>query len=245
MRFLLTAAVFTLCVPAKADDAAKALVEKAVKAQGFKPGDKASPMAWKDKGTFSAMGLKMEYTGDWTFEGPDKYRFAIDADFGGMKVTFTVGVSGAKAWQSAMGRTEDITGDKLEYTLNETYQLHVLTLLPLLAEKEFNLTATDGKDVGTKKTKGVKVTREKRPDVHLYFDADTGLLAKAEMKAKDEFQGWKEVQDELFFDEYTTANGKKMFGKIRIVRDGKPLIESAHSGYAWPAKLDPKTFEKP
>ena len=57
------------------------------------------------------------------------------------------------------------------------------------------------------------------------------------MKVKDEFQGWKEVQDELFFDEYVDAGGKKMFGKMRIVRDGNPLIESVHSGLGVSARV--------
>lgn len=244
MRFLLTAAVLSLCAPAARADDAKAVVEKAVKAAGVKPGE-AVLTTWKDRGTFNALGTKMDYTGDWAFAAPDKYRFAIDADLGGMKVKITVVTNGNKAWQSSMGRTEEITGEKLDYVLTETYQLHVIQLAPLLTDNDFKLSDVPGKEVGGKKTAGVKVAREKRPDVVLYFDAATGLLAKMEVKVKDEFQGWKEVLDETYFEDYKDAGGKKVAGKLRIVRDGKPMIESNQAGHTWPAKLDPKTFDKP
>ena len=61
-----------------------------------------------------------------------------------------------------------------------------------------------------------------KPAVTLYFDAATGLLVKSEMKVKDEFQNWKEVTDEVFFSDYKDEGGRKVYTKIRVVRDGKP-----------------------
>ncbi|MCI0704102.1 MAG: hypothetical protein L0241_23845, partial [Planctomycetia bacterium] len=108
----LLAALF-LSSTARADDAAdaKALVEKAVKAHGYKAGEKA--MTWKDKGKFSGGGFSLEYTGDFAFQGPDKYRFAVTGDIEGMKLTFTVVANGNKAWESAMGQSQEVEGDKL------------------------------------------------------------------------------------------------------------------------------------
>jgi ABC-type Na+ transport system ATPase subunit NatA len=89
------------------------------------------------------------------------------------------------------------------------------------------------------------VTRDKKPAVTLFFDKTTGLLAKSETKVKDEFQGFKEVTQETYFSDYKDANGKKLFGKMKIVRDGKTMIESTLSEQKAPEKLDPKLFEKP
>jgi outer membrane lipoprotein-sorting protein len=246
MRFLLTAAVLSLSVvAAKADDAAKAIVEKAIQATGYKPGDATAPVTWKAKGTFSALGMSIPYTGDWAFQAPDKQRFSFEGEFGGMKMAITVVSNGEKAWGAAMDRVEDFAEEKREYTVHQTYHLHVLKLLPLVAEKEFKLTTAGEKDVGGKKAAGVTVTRDKRPAITLYFDKASGLLVKSEMKAKDEFQGWKEVTDESFFEDYKDAGGRKVFTKMRVVRDGKVMIESELSDQKWPAKLDAKTFEKP
>lgn len=244
MRFVLTAALLALPASARADDSARAVVEKAVKAAGYKPGDEAAPMTWKDKGTFHALGTKMEYTGDWAFLGPDKYRFAIKGDFGGMKIDMVVVANGSKAWGTMGGMTMDFTDEKLKYTLNEAHQLRVGTLLPLLSDKDFRLASAAEKDVGGKKAAGVTVSHPKHPPVTLYFDKQTGLLAKMEGKVADEFQGWKEVTDESYFEDYADVNGRKVFRKMRVLREGKPLIEGTLSDQVWPAKVDAKAFEK-
>jgi hypothetical protein len=240
-------ALFLFSPGIRADDAAdaRAIVEKGIKATGQKPGDKAVAMTWKDKGKFTAGGMSMPYTGEWAFQGPDKYRFSVSAEVEGMNLTFSAIANGAKAYESALGMTQEMTGDKLEYFLGQTYALNVTSLLPLLADKEFKLATAGEKDVNGKKAAGVTVTREKKPTITLYFDKGTGLLVKSESKVKDEFQGWKEVSEEVFYEDYKDVGGRKFFGKMRVVRDGKPMIESTISEQKTAEKLDAKLFEKP
>ncbi len=248
MRALMPlAALFVLAPVSQADDAAdaKAIVEKAVKAAGYKPDDKAKAVTWKDKGKFSGGDFSLEYTGEFAFQGPDKYRFAVTADVNGSKFTFIAITNGAKAWESAMGMSQEVADDKLDYMLTATYQLNVTSLLPLLADKEFKL-ATDGeKEVDKKKTVVVKVSRAKRPDVLLYFDKTSGLLVKSESKVKDEFQAWKEVPQETYYGDYKEVDGKKFFTTMKVVRDGKTMLESTLSDQKFADKLDAKLFEKP
>jgi outer membrane lipoprotein-sorting protein len=227
-----------------ADDA-RAIVVKSVKAHGYKEDDKLTAMTWKDKGKFSGGGFSMDYTADWAFQGPDKYRFAMAGEFGGVKIAMSVVANGDKAWQSMDGKTEEITAEKLEYVVTEVYQLHVTSLLPLLADKEFKLATAGEKDIDGKKATAVKVSRAKRPDMLLYFDNATSLLAKTEIKVKDEFQGWKEVLDEAFFSDYAKKDGHQFFQKMKVVRDGKTMIESTMSDQKVAEKLDPKLFDKP
>jgi hypothetical protein len=250
MRFsaiVLTTTVMFLTSGRAADDAtdAKAIIEKAIKAKGGKLQDKAVAETWKDKGTFKGGGIEMQFTGDWAFQGPDKYRFKLNADFMGMKIDFLVVVNGEKAWASGFGQEEEIAGEKLEHTINEVHQLNVMSLQPLLNDKAFKLSVEGDKKVGGKDTKVVKVTREKRPAVTLYFDKETGLLAKSDMMVKDEFQGWKEVLDENYYEDYKDVDGRKVFTKLRVVRDGKTMIEGTLSDQKVHEKLDPKLFEKP
>jgi outer membrane lipoprotein-sorting protein len=247
-RFLLPlVAVFALSSTVRADDAAdaRAIVEKAIKARGDKPDGKATAMTWKEKGKFTAMGLELPYTAEWAFQAPDKYRFAMTGDFGGATVSMTVVVNGEKAWANEGKKAEELTGEKLVQTRNEAYQFWVMSLTPLLSDKGFTLATAKGKDVNGKPTSAVKVTRDKKPAMTLYFDKDTGLLVKREVVVKDEFQNWKEVLDEATFTDYKDANGVKTFTKLKIVRDGKPLIESTLSDAKFSEKLDEKLFEKP
>src|ERR1700722_12951596 len=221
MRFsalVLATSVMCLASVRAADDAnAKAIIEKAIKAKGGKANDKAVAETWKDKGTFKGGDFEMKFTGEWAFQGPDKYRFKVNGDFMGQKVDFLVVINGDKGWASGFGQSEEMTGEKLEHSLNEVYQLHVLSLSPLLNDKEFKLSMEGDKKVGEKEAKVVKVTREKRPAVTLYFDTESGLLVKSGMMVKDEFQGWKEVLDEGYYEDYKDVDGRKVFTKMRIV----------------------------
>src|SRR5262245_50477743 len=212
------AALFLFSPAARCDDAAdaKAIVEKAVKAAGFKPDDKLKAVTWKDKGKFTGGDFSMEYTGDFAFQGPDKYRFDVTGEFGGMKITFTAITNGDKAWQSAMGMTEEVKDEKLEYMQSQIYNLNVASLLPLLTDKEFKFATAGEKDVNGKKAVGVLVSRDKRGPVTLYFDKDSGLLVKTETKVKDEFQGWKEVPEETYLGEYKETGGKKFYSTMKI-----------------------------
>ena len=241
------AAVLALAASAAADDAAdaKAVIEKAVKARGDKPGAKDAAMTWKEKGKFTASGIALPYDSDWAFQAPDKFRFDLTGTLGDAKFKLLVVANGAKAWGKDGAKVEEITGEKLEYTRNEAYQLWVMSLTPLLGDKGFTLATAKGKDVAGKPTSAVKVTREGKPAVTLYFDKDTGLLVKREVTVKDEFQNWKEVLDEAYLSDYQDAGGVKSFTKLKVVRDGKTMIESTLSDVKPADKLDAKLFEKP
>jgi hypothetical protein len=247
-RLLITLlAAFAFAPALRADDAAdaKATVERAIKARGGKPGEKFDALTWKEKGTFTAMGFGVPYSAEWAFQAPDKYRFAFTGELGDVKIHMLVVVNGEKAWASEGGKVEELTGEKLVQTRNEAYQLWVLSLAPLVSDKGFTLATAKGQDVSGKPTSAVKVSRDKQPDITLYFDKATGLLVKRETRVKDEFQKWKEVTDEAYFSDYKDANGAKVFTKLKVVRDGKPMIEATLSDQKAGEKLDAKLFAKP
>lgn len=249
MRYALAAvaAVFAFTPSLRADDAAaaKAIIEKAIKARGDKPDSKNTAMTWKDAGKFTGMGVTLPYTADWAFQAPDKYRFEFAATFGDAKINLTVVVNGEKGWGKQGERVEEFAGEKREQVLNEAYQFWVTSLRPLVTDKGFTLATAKCKDVDGKPTVAVKVTRDKKPAMTLYFDSKSGLLVKREVIVKDEFQKWKEVLDEAYFTEYKEAGGGMRFTKLKIVRDGKTLIESTLSDMKEAEKLDAKLFEKP
>jgi hypothetical protein len=244
-RCLLVIGAFAAASAAARADDAKAVVEKGLKACGWDK-DKSTCTTWKDKGKFSGGGMEMTYTGDWAVQLPDKYRFAIKVKFGGMDVDFTHTVNGDKAFESAAGMTQDVTGDKLEYSKNQLYMMRVQSLDPLLTDAAFKLKDVPGKDVDGKPTAGVQVDREGKPAVTLYFDKASGLLVRIDMKQKNEFDNWKECQDESYLSDWKdVGSGVKAYHKLKVVRDGKTLIESEMSEFKRPEKLDAKLFEKP
>jgi hypothetical protein len=249
MKFTTIALVLSTFCPAfvRADDSAdaKAIIENGIKSIGTKTPDKPVAMTWKGKGTFTGGGFKLPFTADWAFQGPDRYRFKLNGEFSGMEIELLVIVNGDKAWESAMGQSKEMSGEKLKNTLSQVYQMNVMSLAPLLKDKDFKLSTAGEKDVGKLTTKVVKVTRDKQPAVTLYFDKESGLLAKSEMMVTDEFQGWKEVLSEGFYEDYKEVGGRKVFTKMRVVRDGKQVIESTLTDQKTHDKLEDKLFEKP
>lgn len=245
-RFFATVMIsFIGVLPAFADEAAaKAVVERAVKAAKWDKLPLQLNMTWKDKGSLTAMGFKLDYVADWAFSAPDKYRFVMKAAFMGQNIEITAVVNGDKAWEAAMGQAREITNEKLEYTLSEAHLFYVLSLNPLLKDPPFILKSIGDKDVAGSAAAGVEVSRKGKPTIKLFFDKKSGLLAKSEMMVKDEFQNWKEVLDESYFTDWKDAGDIKVYGKMKLVRDGKSTIESEFSDQKRPEKLDPKLFEK-
>ncbi len=229
------------------DDAAKAkaVVEKAVKAAGWEKNGASVSKTWADKGALHFGGQKLEYTGEWWFSGPDKYRFVVKADFGGTAVTITAVTNGDKAWQSDGSKAEAMPAEKAEYTRHQAYFQHVYTLTPLLTEKAFTLKPVAGVKVDGGETAGVEVSHKDRPTVKLYFDAKTGLLAKSEMTVKSEFDGWKDATDEVTFGGWKEGEDKKKYPtKMTVTRGGTLLIETEMSGFKHAEKLEAKLFDE-
>lgn len=247
----------------RADDAAdaRAIVARAVKVAGIATDGKPVAMTTKFKEKSTSGGLERASTGDMAFQAPDQYRFTLKGEvgpikierrglvrrrpinLGGMTIDALGVVNGKKAWESVLGISREVTGEKLEQTLAEVYSFHVSSLAPLLAEKEFKLSTAGEKEVNGKKAAAVKVERDQKPAITLFFDKDTGLLAKVERKAKDELQGWKEVLNELYFDDYKDIGGRKYYTTMRNVQDGKTIMEVILYDQKSQEILDPKLFE--
>jgi outer membrane lipoprotein-sorting protein len=247
-RVAILAAVLLTAGAAHADDAdkAKAVVEKAVKAAGWEKNGANVNKTWADKGALHVGGQKLEYTGEWWFSGPDKYRFEAKLNFGGTDVAITSVTNGDKSWQSDGTKVEAVADEKLEYTVTQVYFQWVYTLTPLLSEKGFALKPIDGVKVNGSETAGVEVTHKGKPAMKLYFDAKTGLLAKAVTTVKNEFDEWKEATDEVTFTEWAEGTDKKKYAtKGTVTRGGELLIETVQSGHKLVDKVDAKLFDEP
>lgn len=223
----------------------KATIARAIKARGLKDDGKAVAMSWKDQGVVDVAGMKIEYAADFYFRAPDALRFDMTADVMGMKIKLTGVITADKVWDAADGKVEETTGEKKDASQAMAYSMWVTTLAPLNHDKGFKLSAVVGKKVNDKETLGVMVERKDKPVVTLYFDKESGMIVKSEMNIKDEFQGWKEVLEETFYEEWKEVDGIKEFAKLKVARDGKTFIESKPSAMKLVEKLDAKLFQKP
>jgi hypothetical protein len=233
-------------VPSRADDAAdaRALVEKAIKAQGGQEKlAKLTAHTLKFKGTFHGMGQAIPMTGEIATQGNDKVRLDAEVEAGGMKFRVINVLAGDKGWNKIGDAVMELDKDQVAEAQHQAYSGWVSTLTPL-AGKEFTLSTIGEMEIEKRPALGVKVTSKGRRDVDLYFDKESGLLVKFEHRVKDEGSG-QEVTEENIASDYKEVQGTKQAMKFVVKRDGKLFVEGEATEYQLLEKLEDSVFAKP
>jgi hypothetical protein len=230
--------------PASAADDAIAIIDKSIKAYGGAEAlDKTKIMQWRSKGTAHAMGVKIAYTADYSWQMPNKMRFDMDATFMDQKIAISAGSDGKTYWEKSMDTVRDMEKKKADAFRHQVYTMSLSLLVPLKG-KEYTLSASGEEKIEGKPALGVLVSHKGTPDVMLYFDKESHLIVKQQTQIWDEFTD-KDVNQEVFFSDYKDKDGTKIFAKMVIKRDGKIFVEEEFSDQKVTDKLDAKLFEKP
>lgn len=219
-------------------DKAKQIIERGIKAAGGEAVLKKHRTAtWREKGTYYGMGDGLPYTGNFAVQWPDKFRMEIEG-------VFTVGVDGKKGWVKMGDMTREMSEEEINQHMYQMRAGWIATLLPL-KDKAYNLSATGEVQIGEKPAVSVNVSRNGYPDVKLFFDTKTGLLVKSEFRNKAAEQGYQEVAQETFYQNYREVAGHQVPAKIVVKRDGKQYIEAENSEWTAHKRLDAKLFAMP
>jgi hypothetical protein len=232
----------------RADDAAdaRAVIERAVKAHGHKPGAAPAVTTWKEKIVLDALGQQLNLDTEWTVQVPDKLRLQMTVTVQGQTIDLAIILNGEKMWFLANGQLQDSPPSQLAEMLTEMNRMWATSLTPLLAGDEFQLATAKEKVVNGKPAAGVAVRNGKRPVVTLYFDKETGLLAKREATVKDPYADDREVLEEVVVSDYKEAGGRKYHTRVVVTRDGKPFYRSEVVSLPRAVeKPDPKLFDQP
>lgn len=228
----------------QAEDDPKAVVEKAIKAQGGEANlTKYKAAHLKGKGTISIMGMDIDFTIEMYSEMPDKVRTDLKLDIMGNQVPVSQIYNGKKGWSIQMGQVMELEGDQLEELKEQAYGNYLENLVPLLKDKNLKLEAVPETKVNGKPAVGVKVTSKGHKDTTMYFDKDSGLLVMTKKKTLD--PSMTEVVAESYPSDYKSFNGVKQPTKILVKNDGKKFLEGELNDVKLSEKLDDKIFSKP
>jgi hypothetical protein len=253
----LTTPVFVVCaslalaLSVRADEP-KAIVEKAIRAHGGEAAlarTEITRVQWK--GTFEWDGVTGAVTIESLTQLPNRFRSVNSFDVMGQKDSVGIVYDGEKAWMTpTSGRQKQPPRPGAEPTgalLDEVRQLlharRVESLLPLLRDKTFELSALPEIKVGDKPALGVKVSAKGMRDCSLYFDKESGLLVRTARKSLDLFQ--KEVDLETTYSAWQQFDGLKLPVKLVMHQSGKKLLEAELVEYKFLDKVDPAEFLKP
>ena len=248
MRWSCAAVALAVVVaPALAsDDAARSVIEKAIKAQGG--ADKVArlrTMRIKAEGTISLVpgqpGSPFVIE-DW-WQMPDRYKTTSRFELIGKKVSQTQALDGETGWMQSNGVIIDMPKEAVAEMREQKYA-EDLDRLGFLNDKRIGLTALGESKVGRRTAVGVLIKSMGHRDVKLWFDKANGLLVKREQWVLDSGAG-KEVAQEVLFGDYRETDGVKHYRALTAYRDGKKIIEVKVREIEFFDKLDKKVFAKP
>lgn len=249
MRFALAASAALLAPALRADDAAdaRAVIDKAIKAHGIKPGDEKLAVQWKERGTLpQADKREFRIAATWTIQPPDKFRYQFVVTIDKQDHEFVYVVNGEKVHLLAGANDYELEDDQRANGLATVHREWITTLTPL-AGTDFTLATAKGKDVAGKPAVGVRVSSGKRALATLYFDKASGLLVKREAQVRELLAqpNAPEVSEEIFYSDYKEIDGRKVYTKRRWLSGQSEEYEATLSDHKFLKAVDAKLFEKP
>lgn len=230
-------------------DEVQAIIDKAVKAHHPKGiNSKNTAYQGKNKGTIHVMGLDLEFTQEISLQSPPgKFKEVMDMSVMGVQVKSTTVYDGKEGWikVSVNNMDKDIpVKDELLDEFKEMSYMMGLSNFQGLKAKDAKVSLIGDAQVNGKPAVGLRISKEGKKDISLYFDKETGLMVKTERRAKD-FQGGQEVTEERIIQAYQDVAGQKMAKKVLVNRDGKKLLEAEVIESRFIEKLDDAEFAKP
>ncbi len=220
---------------AAAQDAAHAIVERAIKAHG---GAEALGRIRADKvkfkGTLVIRGHTVPFVAETTMQLPAQYKHVIETNDGVSKTTIVHIINGNKVYVTLNGQPLKLDAAALAEIRTGLEVQRAQRLLPLREDKSYQLAVLAEIKINDRPAVGLQVTGRGRKELRLYFDKEVGLLVRAEFKL-DDGKG-KQVRQHYFFGDFKDIAGCKRFTKVKAYRDGKEIMEAE--------LLDAKTFDK-
>lgn len=229
----------------RAQDDARALIERAIKAHG---GAEALGRIRADKvkfkGTLVLQGHNTPFLAETTVQLPSKYKNVIEVNSGGDKHTIVHIVNGNDIYITLDGRALKPEPAQLAEIRSGMELERAKRLLPLLEDKSYQLAVVEDVEVSDRPAAGVRITGRGRKEMRLYFDKEYGLLVRAENRL-DGGKGKEEIRQHFFFGDYKDIGGCKRPTKLRAYRDSKQIMEAELLDAKTLDKVDETEFAKP
>ena len=226
----------------RADDAAEAVVKKAIEATGGADAlDKYQAGRITGTGTIVILGEKREFTMESVFHLPNKMKNTLDADFGDMTVSLKQVIAGKRVSLTMNGseiKPDDSQMEELNRAV-ESQELYRLT--PLLGDKYTLKKLDKAVKVGGEQATAVEVTRKGRKSpIILFFSKKSGLVVGAEDQGMSPDGG--RVKERQVFKDHKKVQGVMQPTGVVITHDGDEFMTMDFKKIELLEKVDPKEF---
>ncbi len=221
-----------------------ALIRRAIQAHGGQDKlDKLRLVREQTEGTLTVLGQKTAFTSETLRRLPGQYRHTLTAEVSGKKLNIVEVFDGKQGWIVVGGLTRGIDEKTLAGWKATAHAAHVASLTPLLAaDKGYKLTALPETKVQDRPALGVKVACPEQRDVNLWFDRETGLLVKRDLRPH---AGTADSVQEEIYSDFKDVQGLKRPARVRILINGVPHAEATIRSTSLLDRIDDKEFAKP
>jgi outer membrane lipoprotein-sorting protein len=241
---ILTAAVLMSDPGSARADEPQDIIAKAIKAHGGEEllaKHKAAQSKTKGKITLPGVG-ETDFSQELSYMLPDKFKDQMELKVGGQAIGVLTIVNGDKVTLEVNGTAVD-QAEKVRTAIKEAAHMIEVARLITLKDKAYELSLIGDDKVDGRKVVGVRVSKKGAKDVSLYFDKETGLIAKIEFRATDDTGN--EVAEERFPSGYEkNKEGVPVPKKVVVKRDGKVFLEAEVLETRSYEKLDDSEFKK-
>jgi len=225
-----------------AQDGPKEIIKKAIAATGGEEKLKKFK-GFKDssEGSISLNGMEIDFESSTIAVPPDKQKTTLKVAIGGMKVTVEQLINGDKVTSKANGKEQEVTDAQKEDIRQQMRMREAAKLVPLLADKEYELKPAEAIKVDGKDAVGVKISRKNLKELIFYFDRKTNLLVKVERSGLAPGTG-EAAKQEIFLTDHKEVDGVKRPTKQVIFFDGTKFLESTVVEQRMLEMIDDKEF---
>ncbi len=174
---------------------------------------------------------------------PDKFKDSMELKIGDKSINVLTLISGDKMTIEVDGKAIDVPAEA-KAAMKDVGHVMEVARLTTLKDKSFELSLIGEDKVDGKKVVGVRVAKKGQNDISIYFDKETGLMAKIEFRTVDQASG-KEITEERMPSGYEkNKEGVAVPKKVTIKRDGKTFLEAEVLEAKYLEKLDDSEFKK-
>jgi hypothetical protein len=216
-----------------ADDAARALLTRAISAAGGAANlQRHRVLAWHGTASIDVSGRTVRIEGHWRIEPPDRAHIETFEVEKGPVSTRSLFIDGDKGWTTKDGKSLVLPQLFVGNEREQFYLYWLVRLVPML-DKEFRLTAVAP---DAQRRAGFRVERDGQRDATLYFTPDA-RLARIVTTVTDPTSG-TDLPQELRFSGDIAASGIRWPRRIQVVQKDAVFFDLELSSLETPEKLE-------
>ncbi|MBM4071115.1 MAG: hypothetical protein FJ271_19535 [Planctomycetes bacterium] len=225
----------------KADEGVREVIASGIKAMGGDKLARVRGLSWKGKMTVDIGGAEIGLSLDATSLDADRHRIEAELTVNGSTNPVMLVIKGGKAWVKGGDNVNDLPEKEAAKAHDIFFAARLPHLLAGLKDKTYTLSHLGEVKVGDSPAVGVRIARQGKGDMTLFFDKKSKLPVKAGFRFND---GQKEYDMAVTYDDYRDVEGCQLFSTI-IFRGDNREFRMELSNQRPRDDLDDDTFARP